>query len=170
MLNGGTIGGSLGDYYHLLNQKSEVLKPDLVLVGLALNDILVYSESGSILEQRDEQLHGQGLVLIRKLNRFLLRYSQLYIFCYARLKSFLYGSGILDINTVQGLNFVALAPSSAYQKEAWQSSLRMLSKIVEFCRGSNVCGSSVQQLESQSWIYFLRFALTIRETCIFEIR
>jgi len=135
VLNGGTIGGSLGDYYHLLNQKAALLKPDLVLVGLALNDILVYSESGSILGQRDAQRHGRGLVLIRKLNRFLLRHSQLYIFCYARLKSFLYGSGVLDINTVQGLNFVALAPPSAYQKEAWGSSLRMLSKIVEFCRG-----------------------------------
>jgi hypothetical protein len=56
------------------------------------------------------------------------------MFCYARLKSFLYGSGALDINKVRGSDFVALAPPSEYQKRAWGSSLGMLSQIAALCR------------------------------------
>jgi len=47
----------------------------------------------------------------------------------------MYASGILDVGKVRGLDFVTLTPPSAYQKEAWESSLRMLAKIVAFCRG-----------------------------------
>jgi len=134
VLNGGTIGGSLSDYYHFLSQKTEVLQPDMILVGLALNDILVYSESGSISEP-GAQWQGRRFRWTRQFNRFLLRHSQLYLFCYARLKSAMYASGILDVSKVRGLDFVTLTPPSAYQKEAWESSLRMLAKIVAFCRG-----------------------------------
>jgi lysophospholipase L1-like esterase len=133
VLNGGTIGGSLSDYYYSLSQKAELLQPDMILVGLALNDILVYSDSGSISEAR-AQWHGRRFPWTRKFSRFLLRHSQLYLFCYSRLKSAMYGSGIIDVNKVRGLNFVTLTPPSAYQKEAWESSLRMLAKIVAFCR------------------------------------
>jgi lysophospholipase L1-like esterase len=133
VLNGGTVGGSLSDYYHFLSQKTELLQPDMILVGLALNDILVYSESGSISEA-GAQWHGRRFPWTRKFSRFLLRHSQLYLFCYSRLKSAMYGSGIIDVNKVRGLNFVTLTPPSPYQKEAWESSLRMLAKIVAFCR------------------------------------
>jgi lysophospholipase L1-like esterase len=133
VLNGGTLGGSLSDYHHLLTQKAATLQPDMVLVGLNLNDIVVYSESGSISEAGAEW-HGGRLLWTRKLSRFLLRHSQLYVFCYARLKSSMYSSGIIDVNRARGLNFVTLTPPSAYQKEAWESSIRMLTKIVEFCR------------------------------------
>lgn len=134
VLNGGTLGGSLSDYYHFLSQKTEILQPDMILIGLALNDILVYSESGSI-SGAGAQWQGRRLPWTRKFNHFLLRHSQLYLFCYARLKSSMYASGIIDVNKVRGLNFVTLTPPSAYQKEAWESSLRMLAKIVAFCRG-----------------------------------
>jgi hypothetical protein len=70
----------------------------------------------------------------RRFSHVLLRHPQLYIFCYARLKSFLYGSGILDINKVRGLSFQALSPPNEYQERAWESSLGMLSKIRGFCR------------------------------------
>jgi lysophospholipase L1-like esterase len=134
VLNGGTIGGSLSDYYHFLSEKTELLQPDMILVGLALNDILVYSESGSISEA-GAQWHGRRLPWTRKFSRFLLRHSQLYLFCYVRLKSAMYASGIIDVNKVRGLDFVTLTPPSAYQKEAWESSFRMLAKIAAFCRG-----------------------------------
>ena len=133
VLNGGTLGGSLGDYFHFLKQKAEVLQPDIVLIGLTLNDILVYSESGAISEA-GAQWRGGGLPLTRRFSHFLLRHSQLHMLFYASLKSFLYGSGALDINKVQGSNLVALSPPSAYQTQAWASSLEMLSRIVAFCR------------------------------------
>ena len=132
VLNAGTLGGSLGDYLHFLNQKANVLQPDIVLIGLSLNDILVYSTSGGVSEAGAEW-HGH-MPLTRKFNHFLLRHSQLYMFCYAHLKSFMYGSRVLDINEVLGSNFVAVGPPSEYQKQAWGTSLRMLSQIVAFCR------------------------------------
>jgi lysophospholipase L1-like esterase len=133
VLNGGTLGGSLSDYLHFLEDKANLIEPDIVLIGLSLNDILVYSESGSISETGAEWQGGnpQGT---RRFNHFLLRHSQLYMLCYARLKSFLYSSGALDINKVRGANFVALAPPSEYQRLAWKSSFEMLSNIVGFCQ------------------------------------
>jgi lysophospholipase L1-like esterase len=133
VLNGGTLGGSLSDYDHFLTQKAGALQPDMILVGLSLNDILVYSESGAISEAGAEW-HEQRFPLTRRLSRFLLRHSQLYMFCYARLKSTMYSFGIIDVNKARGLNFVTLTPPSAYQKEAWESSFRMLTKIAAFCR------------------------------------
>jgi lysophospholipase L1-like esterase len=133
VLNGGTLGGSFGDYLHFLKQKAEILQPDIVLIGLCLNDILVYSESGATADAEGEW-HAGRLPLARRFNQFALRHSQSYTLFYARLKSFLYSSGALDINKVQGFNFVALAPPSAYQTQAWASSLGMLSRIVAFCR------------------------------------
>jgi hypothetical protein len=133
VLNGGTLGGSLSDYYHFLTQKAEVLQPDIILIGLALNDILVYSDSGSISEAGAEW-QGKQLPIARRLSNSMLRHSQLYLFSFARLKSFLYGWRVLDINKVQGLNFVALTPPTEYQKKAWESSLGMLTRISSFCR------------------------------------
>ena len=133
VLNGGTLGASLSDYLHFLNQKAESLQPDIVLIGLCLNDILVYSDSGAILEG-GTQWRGSRLPKVRSFNHFLLRHSQLYTLVYASLKSTLYGSGVLDINKSQGVNFVAVAPSSDYQAQAWASSQEMLSRIVAFCR------------------------------------
>ena len=133
VLNGGTLGGALSDYLHFLNEKAEKLQPDIVLIGLCLNDILVYSESGTISEAVAEW-HEERLPLARSLNHSLLRHSQLYALIYSRLKSLLYRSGTLDINQIQGSTLVAVAPPSAYQTLAWASSLGMLSQIVAFCR------------------------------------
>ena len=133
VLNAGTLGGSLSDYNHFLVDKAETLQPDMILVGLNLNDILVYSESGAISEAGAEW-HAHSVRWTRRPNRFLLRHSQLYMFCYARLKSAMYSAGIIDVNKARGLNFVTLTPPSTYQKDAWESSLRMLTKIIVFCR------------------------------------
>jgi lysophospholipase L1-like esterase len=133
VLNGGTLGGALSDYDYFLHKKAELLQPDLVLVSLNLNDIVVYPDPGATSES-EIQRHGRLFRRTRKLNRLLLRHSQLYLLCYARLKSLMYSSGIIDINKAKGLNFLALAPPSAYQNEAWASSFKMLARIVAFCR------------------------------------
>jgi lysophospholipase L1-like esterase len=135
VLNGGTLGGALGDYLHFLNQKAERLQPDIVIIGLCLNDILVYSGSGATSDVGAEwQGERKPILKLRELNYFLLRHSQLYMLVYAGLKSSLYSSGALNMNQVLGQDFVALAPPSDYQSRAWESSLQMLSRISIFCR------------------------------------
>jgi hypothetical protein len=104
---------------------------------MSLNDILLYSEEGGVSEVGAEW-QGTHQPQAHRFNKFLLRHSHLYMFCYARLKSALYASGILDINKIQGSNFSALAPPSPYQAEAWESTLRMLSRIVAFCLDHNL--------------------------------
>lgn len=133
VLNAGTLGGSLTDYHHLLTQKAETLQPDIVLVGLNLNDIVVYTEKGAVSDV-GAQWHSGRLAWTKRLSRFLLQHSQLYVFCFGRFKSSMYFSGVLDVNKARGMNFVTLTPPSAYQKEAWESSFRMLTKIAAFCR------------------------------------
>lgn len=133
VLNGGALGGSLSDYYYFLNQRASTLQPDIVIIGVALNDILVYSSSGAVSEEGAEW-QGHRMPATRRLNQFLLRHSHLYLFSYSRLKSFLYSAGILDVNEMRGLSFGVLQPPSAYQAEAWESSYGMLSQIVNFCR------------------------------------
>jgi hypothetical protein len=105
VLNGAALGGSLSDYEHFLAEKAEKLQPDMILVGLCLNDILVYSDSGAISEAGAEW-QGQKLPRTRRLSRFLLRHSHLYAFSYAQLKSAMYSAGILDVNRELGLTFV----------------------------------------------------------------
>jgi lysophospholipase L1-like esterase len=131
VLNGGTLGGSLLDYLHFLDQKAESLQPDIVLIGLCLNDILVYSESGVI--SGGEEWDGHHRAMVHRLNHFALRHSDLYTLAYSGLKTILYASGIVDMNKSQGANFVALAPPSDYQTKAWKSSLNMLQRISAFC-------------------------------------
>ncbi|HVI08399.1 MAG TPA: hypothetical protein VND65_08910 [Candidatus Binatia bacterium] len=133
VLNGGTLGGSLGDYLHFIREKGELLQPRIVVVGISLNDILVYEKSGGISEQGAEW-HGERQPVPRRISQFLLRHSELYLLCYSGLKSSLYGLGVLDMNKVQGSNYVSLAPPSPYQEQAWISSLAMLSQIVKLCR------------------------------------
>lgn len=53
---------------------------------------------------------------------------------YMRLKSILYGVGILDINRLQGYSFLSLEPDSPLQEKAWDSTVQMLSKIVDSSR------------------------------------
>jgi lysophospholipase L1-like esterase len=133
VLNGGALGGSLSDYEHFLTEKAAKLQPDMILVGLCLNDILVYSDSGAVSEAGAEW-EGQRLTGTRRLSRFLLRNSQLYAFSYTQLKAAMYSARIIDVNKERGGAFVTLTAPTTYQNEAWESSLRKLTKIIEFCR------------------------------------
>lgn len=134
VLNGGTLGGSLGDYLYFLQQKAEKLQPDAIVIGVSLNDILLYSKAGGVSEAGATWRSGRP-PFPKRINELLLHHSQLYVFCYARLRSFLFGSGILDINRVRGLDFVTLSPPTEYQRKAWESSFDMLSQIIAFCDG-----------------------------------
>lgn len=135
VLNGATLGGSLSDYRHFLSERAERLQPDIVLIGLNLNDIVVYSATGAV-TGGPEGRKGR-FSPAHKISRFLLRHSQLYMLCYDRMKSKMYSFGLIDVNKSRGMNFMTMAPPSAYQEKAWESSLRMLSTLVDFCRGRN---------------------------------
>jgi lysophospholipase L1-like esterase len=133
VLNGGTLGGSLSDYLHFLADKANAIRPDVVIIGICLNDIGIYFDSGSFLDASDQQWRN-GRRWTHRFNHFLLRHSELYMFCYTRLKSLFYSSGILDIAKVGGMDFGVLAPQHENQERAWTDSLAMLSRIVALCR------------------------------------
>jgi lysophospholipase L1-like esterase len=136
VLNGGALGGGLGDYYHFLTTKGQLLQPDLLIIGIALNDILPYAESGATGEQSAE--FAMKSSWIRRLNHFLLTHSHLYVFSYSRVKSWLYASRLLDINQIQGWNLVALKPPSPAQTMAWQHTYRMLAKIIDYSTANHL--------------------------------
>ena len=72
VLNGGALGASLSDYEHLLTEKAEKLQPDMILVGLCLNDILVYSDSGAVSEagaERPLPTYHSSLAKTKRLSR-----------------------------------------------------------------------------------------------------
>jgi lysophospholipase L1-like esterase len=134
VLNGGTLGGSLEDYLHFLQQKSATLQPDVILIGLCLNDILVYqnaAQSDSLPALPPKPRPARSFSP-RQLNYFLLRHSQLYVVLYSDLKALAYRTGLLHLTRAQSL--VALEPPSGHQARAWQSSLAMLSRIADFCK------------------------------------
>ncbi len=131
VLNAGVEGTGLDYYYHFVSERAPALQPDMILIGLCLNDIADYSRAGAGSEGGSPQ---QKQPLTRKISNFLLEHSQLYMASYMQLKSALYGLGILDINKLQGYNFLPLEPPSAAQARAWDSSLRILSKLADFSR------------------------------------
>jgi lysophospholipase L1-like esterase len=133
-LNAGVASVGLDYYYHFIRTNAPILEPDLVLVGVCLNDIAFYPDSGPRPKLYDPSRTGR---LVRAFSDFLLKYSHLYIAGYTKLKSILYSAGILDITKRQGYNFLPLEPPSARQTEAWDTSFQLLSRIVDLCRQRN---------------------------------
>ena len=131
VLNAGVGATGLDYYYYYLSTRANILRPDIVILNICLNDIQVYSP----LESRTQPNQRKYLDrVLHNASRFLLRHSQLYLLMFMRLKSFLYSVGILDINTIQGGNYLAVEPPSPQQNQAWDASLQMLGRIVELAR------------------------------------
>jgi hypothetical protein len=131
VLNGATLGGGLGDYLHFLKTKADELQPDLLIVGVAINDILPYTESGATGEYDTTPILPQTLRL-QRLNRSLMTHSHLYSFIYARIKSVAYAARFIDMDQAQGWNLVALREPSEPQLAAWDKTDVMLSKVIAF--------------------------------------
>lgn len=131
VLNAGVEGTGLDYYYHFLSVDAPKLQPDVVLVNLCLNDIAIYSNRGG---KSERAVGNPADRLVRGTSDVLLKHSQLYIALYMRLKSLLYGVGVLDINKIQGYNFLPLESSSPRKEKAWESSFQMLSKIADLAR------------------------------------
>ncbi len=131
VLNAGVTGTGLDYYYHFLATRAPLLEPDVALIGLCLNDIAAYQDLSA---RKPPSPSQQKESVVRRISDFLLEHSQLYMASYLKLKSILYGMGILDINKLHEYDFLALEPPSPKQEKAWDSSFKLLSKIVELSR------------------------------------
>lgn len=127
VLNAGADGEGLPYYLDFLRTTGARLEADLVLLGLTMNDIDHYGV-GAIPTAAPP---GWSWTTARALNRLLLLHSHLYIYAYRSLKSLAYRVGILDINTTHAADFLALAPPSPLQAEAWRVTFEMLTELIE---------------------------------------
>jgi lysophospholipase L1-like esterase len=131
VLNAGVEGTGLDYYRHFVETTAPRLDPDLVLVVLCLNDIAAYSHEGAPAERPHA---GAVLRSARVVSDFLLEHSALYMALYMRMKSLLYAVGILNINEIQGYNFLSLTGPSAQRERAWRDSFGIMSDIVALSR------------------------------------
>jgi lysophospholipase L1-like esterase len=124
------------DYYaSFLMSTGAQMEPDLVLVGIALNDIR--DDSAERRRRRGER----GWVassMLQRLNDVLRARSQLYFTVYADLKSFLYRTGIADINAQYRAQLLTIEPPSPRQERAWQTSLPRLDAVLRAGRALKV--------------------------------
>jgi hypothetical protein len=91
---------------------------------MSLNDITVYHPSATEPPVRD-------LSRLRKFNFYLLRHSHLYQLWYVKLKSILYGFGILDLRKEHAGAFLPIEPPSPLQARAWASTTTILDRIMK---------------------------------------
>lgn len=127
VINGGLVSAALEYHYHFLRLADD-LEPDLVLIGLVLNDIKPYAEFALDTEQPGFEPPAPSP--IRRMNAFLQKNLHLYQLVYSSLKGILYGAGILDANALMGYNFVALEEPSEELDFTWERTVWMLDNIV----------------------------------------
>ncbi len=130
VVNAGMEATGLDYYYRFLESSAAALEPDLVLVGITLNDIADYHHRGT---EPDARAFSDRS-LIRRVNTFLLFHSQAYFSGYVSLKSLLYRSGVVDFNQEHWSDIATLQPPSPEQREAWDSSREMLANITTSAR------------------------------------
>ncbi len=130
VIDAGVPGTDLNDYLHLLRDFSPRLEPDLILIGIYMDDIRDYNDSGKASLTRTTSLTRAA---IDDANRLLLLNSQLYLLSYVSLKSVLYKTHILDINQTRPLEVFQAPPDK--QRRVWESSFRLLTQITDFSRG-----------------------------------
>lgn len=127
VVNAGVPGTGLSYYEYFVRKRASHLNPDLILICMALNDITVYHPSSTEPPVGDSSR-------VRKFNFYLLRHSQLYQLWYVKLKSVLYGFGILDLRKEHAGDFLPIEPSSPLQACAWASTTANLDRIVKEVR------------------------------------
>ena len=116
-LNAGLSGAGLNYYDTFLQRHCQELDPDLVLVGVVMNDIGVYGEPALPRERGFSP------------NTWLVSHSHVYAGVLPLAKGAAYAAGVLDLNDNPGFSFVALADPSPQQEAAWDSSLQVLDRI-----------------------------------------
>ncbi len=135
VVNAGVEECGFDGYYELFRRLAPTLEPDLVLVGIVLNDIQRYADPG-----RAPRLAGAGLEpgLARRVHGALLRRSQLYLAGVRGARSLLYRFHLLDISDLYGSPLRAVRPGGESLTRAWESSLGVLERLVALARARGV--------------------------------
>jgi lysophospholipase L1-like esterase len=123
VVNAGVPGTGLTYYEYFVRKRAPQLNPDLILICMALNDITAYHSQST---EPPVSPVSRG----RKFNYYLLRHSHLYQLIYVKLKSILYGFGILDLRKEHLGDFLPIEPPSPMQARAWVSTTSILDRIV----------------------------------------
>lgn len=131
VVNAGIEECGLDAYYHAVRTLAPVLEPDLVLVGIVLNDIQRYDD----LERAP--VPGRAALqptLARRAHGMLLRRSQLYLASFLAARSLLYRFHVLDIADLYGSPLRALQADGEPLARAWTSSFQVLEHLVALAR------------------------------------
>jgi lysophospholipase L1-like esterase len=130
VINAGLPGAGLPYYYHLLRRQCAALEPDLVLIGIVLNDITDYP--AHVLEDvplgRSLDAADPGRL------RWLLDRSYALTEVTKQMKSALYRVGVLDLKDSPGYRFPPLESPGAEVEAAWTASTRVLDRIADEAR------------------------------------
>jgi lysophospholipase L1-like esterase len=133
--NAGVEECGLDAYYHAVRALAPVLEPDLVLVGIVLNDIQRYGDlDRSPRPTRAAVEPG----LARRAHGVLLRRSQLYFAGVLAARSLLYRLHVLDVADLYGSPLRALRRDDEPLARAWASSLHVLEHLVTLARAGGL--------------------------------
>jgi len=136
VINAGVPATGLVSYLQYLETKGPLLEPDLVLVGIVLNDIMDYDAVSA--GGNSQNRHSRLRQWLSELNRALLLHSHLYLLVYMRAKSIAYQTGAADFSAAYEFDFLAVQPPSDRQERAWKSSLTRLNQLVDAARQPGV--------------------------------
>ena len=127
VVNAGIEECGLDAYHDTIQTLAPTLEPDLVLVGIVLNDIQRYGDLDAPVRPRP----APGLA--RRTHGRLLAHSQLYHASVLAVRSLLYRWHVLDIADLYGSPLRAVRGEASLEA-AWESSLRVLERVVELTR------------------------------------
>jgi lysophospholipase L1-like esterase len=128
VVNAGLEGTDVDYYYTFIRDVAPRLEPDLVLVGITMNDIREYRNDPDRPAVAPAAASRPNPVRI--VNKALLLHSHLYLWSYLSVKSLLFRTGVLDINDIHRYDYLALEAPSEAQERAWRSTLDMLDRLV----------------------------------------
>ncbi len=126
VINAGLPGAGLPYYFHASKRLCASVDPDLILVSLVLNDILVYPPE--VME--DRPMPGARGPADPAGWGGTLRGSYAYTAGFQTLKSVLYAVHILDLDDSPGYRFVPLEEPTDELELAWASSLGILDQTL----------------------------------------
>jgi lysophospholipase L1-like esterase len=131
VINAGVEECGFDGYHEILRGLAPTLEPDLVMVGIVLNDIQRYDDP-----DRAPRLAGAALEpgVARQLHGALLRRSQLYLAGVRGARALLYRFHVLDISDLYGSPLRAVQPAGEPLARAWDSSLGALERVVVLAR------------------------------------
>jgi lysophospholipase L1-like esterase len=133
VVNAGVSGEGLLYYYHFLRSVVPTLEPDIILIGITLTKVGNYSDREGTVRPVMSRLNDIFL-LVYQMNAFMRLNSHLYVSIYTNLKSIMYWTGILDINSINDYEYITLKQASEKQARVWESSLNLLAKIAILAR------------------------------------